>query len=183
MPSTATLPSSKHRNSSPSPLVISRLQRQIHRLVCSAPWFDRCWAEVAAGRLKARKRLDAALDHALLYPPGGASRPERHRTLMRRCGGCGARWYPPQYVRGCGICEDCAAALDAPRTDERTHLPSTESPTAEALRQLAHYQVRLVEPRLPAEDEASLRREIAAYQCRHQDTRGSFAPIKNTKKH
>jgi hypothetical protein len=165
-----------------TPIEPARAHRQLRRLVCSAPWFDRCWAEVAGGRLKDRKRLDHALDRAAIYPPGGSPRAGQHRTLMRRCRQCGGRWHPPQYLRGCGLCEDCVAAIDAPLTDERNHVSTTASPTAEVLRQLAHHQVRLAEPRLPAEDEAALKREIAAYLRLHPDA-ASFMPLKNTKKH
>jgi hypothetical protein len=145
------------------PIDIHRLQQFLRRLVCSAPWFDRCWSAFSGDDRRARpaKRPDDALDRAAIYPPGG-----RRRTAMRRCIACGSRWYPPQYVRArSGLCEDCVAARqlpDGPPTDERTHVPSTQSPTAVAMRQLGYYRIRLVEPRLPAEDEASLRREIAA---------------------
>ena len=126
-------------------------------------WFDRCWTEYTDHRLKDRKRVDYALDRSDVYPPGGSPRIGEHRTLMRRCQLCADRWYPPQYLRGHGVCEECAAAMDVPLTDERTHVPSSSSPTANALRHLEHYRIRLVEPRLPAEDDASLRQEIARY--------------------
>jgi hypothetical protein len=164
-------------------LAISKLQRQIRRLVCSAPWFEACWSAIAVGRVKARQRLDVALDNALLYPPGGSPRAATHPTLMKRCKRCGGKWYPPQYVRGCGICEDCSAAENLPLTSERNHVSSTHSITAEALQQLGHYRVRLVEPRLAAEDEQSLLKEIAAYNRRASAPKTSFAHPNNTKKH
>ena len=163
-------------------LEIFRLRRKLWQLVCSADWFDRCRAEFEAGRLKERKRPDRALDRAEIYPPGGAPRRGQHRSLMRHCSHCGQRWIPPQYLRGSGMCEDCVAAINVPVTDEKTHVSSTQSPTAETLRLLEHYQIRLVEPRLPAEDEATLRRQIADYQRQHPPT-ASFTPSKNTKKH
>jgi hypothetical protein len=166
-----------------SPLELLRLRRQVLRLVCSAPWFDRCWAVLIARRLKPIGRPDLALDYAGLYPPGGAPRPGRpHPTLMRRCKSCGCRWYPPQYVRQCGLCDDCAAADGAAFTDERTHRSSTHSPSAVAFRQLASGRVHLVEPPLPAEDERSLRQEIARHLRQNPAHRSSIAS-KITKKH
>jgi hypothetical protein len=147
-----------------TPIDTHRLQQLLRRLVCSAPWFDRCWSAFNNGddrRARPTKRPDDALDRAAIYPPGG-----RRRTAMKRCIACGSRWYPPQYVRTrSGLCEDCVAARqlpDGPPTDERTHVPSTQSPTAVAMRQLGYYRIRLIELPLAAEDEASLRREIAA---------------------
>ena len=176
---------------SPSPVTapdaaaVSRVQRKIRKLVCSAPWFEVCWAEYRGGRLKDQKRADHALDRAKIYPPGGAPRRKAagqpRPTLMRRCAACTGRWYPPQYIKGCGLCEECAAAVGVPVTDERTHVPSTHSPTAEALRRMEHYQTRIVESRLAAEDEASLRREIVEHTPRRPGNRA--APLKNTKKH
>jgi hypothetical protein len=151
-----------------TPIEIARVQDRIRKLVCSSPWFDRCWEEFAEGRLKDRKRIDHALNRAEVYPPGGIPRRGLHRTLMRRCILCGGKWLPPQYVRGCGLCEDCAADFDAPAvTDERTHVSTPGSPIAEALRAMEHYQVRLTESPLAAEDEASLRAEIDAYLREH----------------
>ena len=167
----------------PTPLDQARLRQKLRRLVCSAAWFDRCWAEFDAGRLKDRKRPDHALDRAEIYPPGGSPRPGLHRTLMRRCAECGNRWVPPQYLRNGMICEDCVAARSAPVTDEKTHVRSTESPTAETLRVLEHYQIRLVEPRLPTEDEATLKRQIAAFVRRQTKQNPSFGLTENTKKH
>src|SRR3982751_5966120 len=94
-----------------SAIEIARLQRDVRRLVCSAAWFDHCWAQVAARKIRAKGRIDHALDRARLYPPGGAPRPAAHAgraaadhpTLMQRCAACRSRWYPPQYVRGCGL--------------------------------------------------------------------------------
>ena len=163
-------------------LEVSRLRWKIGQLVCSAGWFERCWGEFDSGRVKDRKKPDHALDRAEIYPPGGSPRRGQHRTLMRRCSHCDRRWMPPQYVRGSGMCEDCAAGMDVPVTDEKTHVYSPESPTAETLRLLGQYQIRLIEPRLPAEDETTLRRQIADYQRRHPPTSFS-APSKNTKKH
>ena len=168
---------------SPTPLEMARLRHKLCRLVCSAPWFDRCWAEFDANRLKDRKRVDHALDRAEIYPPGGTPRRGVHRTLMRRCKLCTHRWHPPQYVRSCGICEDCIAARQAPLTDEKTHVRSTESPTSETLRLLEHYQIRLVETRLPAEDEASLKNQIAAFLNNPCQRNASLRPLENTKKH
>jgi hypothetical protein len=166
-----------------SPLDLLRLRRQVLRVVCSAPWFDRCLAVLMARRLKPRNRPDLALDIAGVYPPGGAPRSSRPRpTLMRRCKSCGCRWYPPQYVRQCGLCDDCAAALDAPFTDERTHRTSTESPSAVAFQQLGSSRAHLVELRLAVEDEPSLRREIAGH-LRQSPAGGSSIAVKNTKKH
>jgi hypothetical protein len=144
------------------PIDVLRLKQLLRRLVCSAPWFDRCWSEFTDGRVRrSTKRPDVALDQARIYPPGG-----RRRTAMKRCIACGSRWYPPQYLRACNrLCEDCAIAATlppGPATSERTHIPSTQSPTAQAMRQLGYYRIRLVELPLAAEDEASLRREIAA---------------------
>ena len=143
------------------PIQIHRLQQLLRRLVCSAPWFDRCWSELADSRAKCLKRPENALDYSGTYPPGG-----RRRTAMRQCAQCRSRWYPPQYVRRCnGLCEDCAIALSLPPgspTDHRSHVPSTQSATAKASHDLGYYRIRLIEARLPAEDEASLRREIAA---------------------
>ena len=166
-----------------SPLDLLRLRRQVLRVVCSAPWFDRCWAQLIARRRKPQSRPDLALDHAGLYPPGGVPRPRRpHPTLMRRCKSCGSRWYPPQYVRQCGLCDDCAAALDAPFTDEHTHRTTTESPSAVAFQQLGYSRVHLVEMQLAAEDERSLRREIARH-LRQSAAGRSFIASQNTKKH
>ena len=64
----------------PTPLDQARLRQKLRRLVCSAAWFDRCWAEFDAGRLKDRKRPDHALDRAEIYPPGGSPRPGLPRT-------------------------------------------------------------------------------------------------------
>ena len=147
-------------------LETARLRRLIWRMVCSASWFDRCWALQAAGRLRDLRRPDHALDRAAVYPPGGT-----HRTLMRRCLFCKGRWQPPYYLNQRGVCDDCAAAIGLPVTDERTHVRSTESPSARALQQLEHLRVRLIEPPLAAEDEASLRREIAAHGARSGNTK------------
>ena len=141
-----------------TPLEMDRLRRQVARVVCSAPWFARCWGEVAGRRLRGGA---AALDRGGVYPPGG-----RRRTRMRQCERCGVMWYPPQYVRAEGAetrCEDCAAGEGVALTDERTHVTSSSSATVMALPLLAFFRVRLVEPELPAEDERSLRREIAEF--------------------
>jgi hypothetical protein len=105
------------------PIEIHRLRQLLRRLVCSAPWFDRCWSafnhddDDDRGRARSTKRPDIALDIAGIYPPGG-----RRRTAMRRCAACGSRWYPPQYVRTrSALCEDCVAATQLPAgppTDE-----------------------------------------------------------------
>jgi hypothetical protein len=134
----------------------------------------------ADGRARSTKRPDNALDVAGIYPPGG-----RRRTAMKRCIACGSRWYPPQYVRTrSGLCEDCVAARqlpDGPPTDERTHVPSTQSPTAVALRQLGYYRIHLIELPLAAEDESSLRREIAAASGASCASPTSFASVGHTK--
>ena len=162
---------------------LARTRRKIMNIVCSGAWFDHCMAEFDAGRLKDRKRPDHALDRAKIYPPGGSPRRGGHRTLMRRCGQCKHRWFPPYYLRNCGVCEDCIAALQAPLTDEKTHVPSTESPSAVTFRLLEHYQIRLSEPRLPAEDEATLKRQIADYHRRQPEPEASLTAPTNTKKH
>ncbi len=166
-----------------TPLDLARTTRKILNIVCSGAWFDRCRAEFESGRLKDRKRPDHALDRATIYPPGGSPRPGEHRSLMRRCVQCSHRWYPPQYLRSGGMCEDCIAALCVPLTDEKTHVRSTESPTAVTFRLLEHYQIRLIEPRLPAEDEATLKRQIAAHHRRQSEPKASFTSTTNTKKH
>ena len=178
---TVSSPTSPHR--AVSALQLARMKAQLQRLVCSAPWFDHCWNALGAGRSSAIKRVDDALSRKLLYPPGGRRCPGVHRTLMRRCKGCKIRWLPPQYVRGCGLCEDCVADLQAPPSAPHVPGGATESAMAETLRQLAHYQVRLVEPSLPAEDEASLRREIDAYLALHPEASTSLTPTINAKKH
>jgi hypothetical protein len=164
-----------------SALQVARLQQQVRRLVCSAPWFDRCWSAFVAGDLRNTNRADHALDRNQLYPPGGV-----RGTAMRRCVSCGSRWYPPQYVRAaCGLCDDCAAALQlsGPETDERTHVPSTESPSAVAFRQIGYFRVHLVQQRLAAEDESSLRREIRDFRRRAKAAGRSCRSAKNTEKH
>lgn len=144
----------------PSPLALLKMQRAVRRVVCSSPWFDACWHALIAGRLRATQRVDVALDKAAIFPPGGTR--SRHPTAMRRCRACGSTWYPPQYVvTSSRLCLDCLAARSAPYTDERTHVPSTSSPSAAAIQAIAHRKQRLIELPLAAEDEASLRREIA----------------------
>ena len=161
----------------PSAIDLLRIQRRLWKLVCSAHWFELCRAEFVAGRLKERRRPENALDRAGLYPPGGRPRAGRRGTLMRRCITCYSRWQPPYYVGSGGMCEDCSAAIGVPLTDERTHVSTTSSPSAEVFAQLQHYQVRLIETRLLEEDEASLRREIAAHL-----SGASFATLKKYKK-
>lgn len=173
--------SPKSSRPEPAPIEIIRIQRQIRRLVCSASWFELCWRALQEGKLPAAGRVAVALERIALYPPGGTHRPGKRRTLMRRCKQCEKRWYPPQYIRGRGLCEDCIAGLDAPRTNEVTHVFSTVSPTAEAIRRLEVCKIHLAQPRLPAEDEASLRREIETYLLLHPEQRGSYVPIENTK--
>jgi hypothetical protein len=144
-------------------------EREIRRIVCSAPWFDACRAALASGRVRATKQVAVCLDRGGLFPPGSSKVASRGRpgTLMRRCANCGSRWYPPQYISSTsGVCQDCAAAADVPYSDERTHVSSTHSPSAAAIHALALRRERLVELRLEADDEASLRAEIAAHSKR-----------------
>jgi hypothetical protein len=161
-----------------SPIEPARMRRQVGRLVCSSAWLERCLTYLTEAPVKL-KRVDHVLARSEIYPPGGAG---RGGTRMKRCAGCGVRWYPPQYVKGCGLCEDCVAAMEAPiasagRSDDR----ALSSPTGEAMRQLERLQVRLVECRLAAEDEHSLRRMIAEYLAGNPE--GSSGSSKNTKKH
>jgi hypothetical protein len=172
---------SKSSRPKPAPFEVIRIQRQIWRLVCSASWFDCCWNVLRVGKLRAGGRVGVALERVGLYPPGGTHRVGKRKTLMRRCKQCEKCWYPPQYVRGCGLCEDCIAGLDAPRTHEVTHVFSTASPTTEAIRRLEVCKIHLTEPRLAAEDEGSLRREIEVYLLSHPEDRGSYVPLENTK--
>jgi hypothetical protein len=161
-----------------TPIETARFRRQLWGLVCSSPWLDRCWGYLVDAP-RAGKRVDHMLSRAAIYPPGGAG---PGRTRIKRCMGCGVRWYPPQYVRGCGLCEECVAAMQVPNEPPSGNGDGAlSSPTGEAMRQLERLQVRLVERRLPAEDDASLRRQIAEYLARHpQDV---FMRSKNTKKH
>lgn len=168
-------------SSIPSKTDIDRVRREIRRLTCSAPWAERCWVELAANS-RLPKRVDQVLDKAELYPPGGAPRRGRRGTLMRRCADCGVTWYPPQYIRRGRLCDDCAAAVGQPVTDEKTHVSSTSSPTAIALRDLAYFNLRLTEPRLPAEDNRSLRAVVANFK-RRQKGRSSSSHPRNTEKH
>ncbi len=150
-----------------SPLALTRLTRDLRRVVCSAPWLDVCLAAIESGRIRPNQRIAASLDKARLYPPGGCPRPHTHRTLMRHCHHCGHKWYPPHYLHhknGPRFCEDCIAAAAVPYTDERTHTSTTASPSAAAIHELGLRRQRLIELRLPADDMASLRREIAAFQ-------------------
>ena len=142
-----------------------QLRERIGELVCSEPWLEVCSAELIdsdPGRRRPAKRLD----RKGIYPPGG-----RHLTKMVHCSACGKRWYPPNYV-GQDLCLDCAAGQDVPLTDERTHVTSTSSPTAIAFRQMELYHIRLIEPQLAAEDEASLRKQIAEYSAGHKNASG-----------
>ena len=160
-----------------TPIQIARMQAGLWRLVCSASWFDRCWNALGKGRLQVVKRVDDALSQSGVYPPGGRRKRGEHRTLMARCKSCKTRWMPPQYVRGCGLCEDCVAGMEAvPEHGSWEEVPA-ESSMARTLRELEHYQVRLVEPSLPAEDTASLRREIDAYLKLHLENRRFFRAV------
>jgi hypothetical protein len=139
-----------------------RMRRKVREVVCSEPWMEVCWAELVQGGDGVAKRPTVFLDRHGIYPPGG-----RRETRMVHCSACGKRWYPPNYVQG-DLCLDCAAGIGVPFTDEQTHVTSTSSPTAIALRQMEHYHVRLIESRLEAEDEATLRRQIDSYHARKQ---------------
>jgi hypothetical protein len=87
---------------SASAVEVSRMRREVRRIVCSAPWLDACWGAMVDGRVRAKQRIATALDAARIYPPGGIKKAyRRHSTLMRRCSECGWIWYPPQYVREC----------------------------------------------------------------------------------
>ena len=152
---------------------LKRYQTQIRRTVCSAAWFDECWAAVCKGRVSLKRALRQEIDRIGLYPPGGSGNdssecatPSRRPTLMRRCHACDA-WYPPQYLRGDTRCEDCHAASEIPRelaqTDHRTHRTTTSSPTAMALRQLEHYGLRLIQRRLIKANPGTLTRQVKRY--------------------
>lgn len=151
-----------------TPLESLRARGQIGQLVCSGAWFDFCFVQVAGGGVAAAR---AAKDLARLglYPPGGPARAGEHRTLMRRCRRCGGRWYPPQSVSRDAVCEDCqleAQEIRGPLTDHRTHVSSTESPTAVALMAMQQRGIRLVQRRLVDDDEAALKQQIARYMNR-----------------
>ena len=142
-----------------------RARGQIGEVVCSGPWFDFCFTHVADGAV-APARAAKDLARLELYPPGGTARDGEHRTLMRRCASCGQRWYPPQYVSPHAVCEDCQIEkqeVRGPLTDHRTHISSTESPTAIALMAMQQRGVRLVQRRLLEDDEGALKRQIARY--------------------
>ena len=135
-----------------------RLRRRVLELVCSSAWLEVCLEVIGAAGESSGGRPGKILDRAAVYPPGG-----RRRTGMVHCRSCGKRWYPPNYV-AMERCLDCVAGDGVPVTDERTHLSSTSSPTAIALREMEMRKVRLIEMRLPADDEATLRRQIADFR-------------------
>jgi hypothetical protein len=142
-----------------SSVELLRMRRRVRELVCSEQWLEACWASLVAAGVSATLKPSGYLDRTGVYPPGG-----RRGTRMVHCHACGKRWYPPHYVQ-VDLCLDCAAGQNVPITDEQTHVSSTSSPTAIALRQMEMYHVRLIEPRLAAEDEATLRRQIAEHQA------------------
>jgi hypothetical protein len=135
-----------------------RLRRRVLELVCSSAWLEVCLEVLRQAGESSGARSGKILDRAAVYPPGG-----RRRTCMVHCRSCGKRWYPPNYV-AMERCLDCLAGDGVAITDERTHVSSTSSPTAVALREMEMRRVRLIEMRLPAEDEATLRRQIAEYR-------------------
>src|ERR1700722_1238224 len=117
-----------------------RARRRVLELVCSEPWLETCWASLLESGISAVRKPAGYLDRTGIYPPGG-----QQHTCMVHCSNCGKRWYPPHYVQR-DLCLDCAAGQNAPITDEHTHVSSTSSPTAIALRQMEMYHVRLIEP-------------------------------------
>lgn len=130
------------------------MNRELDALVCSGPWREVCEAVLACR--PEGTRAEATLNHEGIYPPGGSG-----RTLMRRCGSC-CRWSPPYSFVG-ERCHDCAVAEGEPLTDETSHRSSTSSPTAMVMAALERHRVRLVEPRLPAADEESLKKMIKRF--------------------
>jgi hypothetical protein len=82
---------------------LSRLKRQIHKIVCSEVWFEDNWTGVHMLVFdREQKKISCQLVSAP-YPPGG------DETLMLPCRSerCCGRLYPPQYIGSNGFCNCC----------------------------------------------------------------------------
>jgi hypothetical protein len=121
--------------------ISTKAERRALRRCCSSRWAK----DVAAS------------DGSIPYPPPASS----GRNAMALCHGAAceaARFVPKAYLRGGVICEDCAAARNAPREAEG-HRASSSSPSALAMQSLKHQHGRLEESVLPSEDEKRMKAE------------------------
>jgi hypothetical protein len=143
------------------PIDLLAVRQQVAAIVCSSSWLEVCWDAVCCGGDAAVRDPEWFLRRHTVYPPGGVSR----RRGMRRCTSCG-RWCPRPYLATEErVCQDCVATLGIEvETDERTHVSTTSSPSAIAIRRMEALRVQLVAARLAPEGEAALVREIATFR-------------------
>jgi hypothetical protein len=118
----------------------ARLKAKLRRQSPSEPWVEVQFRTVentdSRGRPVARRIHDPSV-----FPPGGA------RTAMIRCAACDIHT-PPQMIEE-GQCLDHA-----------DHTGWGPSPSAQAIRGLQYFNLRMSELELPPESPAALRREV-----------------------